>query len=426
VNITVENLTAVDKKIILEADSTDLAPKFDKALRTYAKTMNFPGFRAGKAPLALVKKRIGKEVEGEEIDKFIQDFFQNTVVPEHKPIGEPIIDNLDYTDGKLHVEFKIGIAPEFELADLSEISVDKLVHDVTDDEVQKEYEFSLRRNSEWTETEEPATADSRVVLDTVLLDENGEPTPDHDHDVTIDLAGEENKEYTASLVGKKSGETAEVTFDDNGKKSVYKVTVKKVENRSIPELNEEFFKNASRGEATNEEEFRSYLKSQIQNYFDQTADDLFHDKIAGALIEKHDFEIPESIFNDILNSNIERIKKENNDVLPETFNKDEFKEENRTNITKEAKWSFIINALMEKFPDTEITPEDVDAFFDVEAAKMGLPAEMLKNFYASQSSQLENLRMRIRTNKLFAKLAEEITAVELDKKTFEEKYSNKK
>lgn len=424
-NISVENLSNVDKKVIIEADSSDLAPKIDQALRQYRKTMNLPGFRPGKAPIALVKKRIGKEVEGEQIDKFIQDVYQKEIVPEHKPIGEPRVDNLDYTDGKLHVEIKIGVAPEFEIADLSTISVDRLVHDVTDEEIEKEYEHTLRRNSEWMETDEAASADSKVTIDVVRLDADGNETTDHDHDLPLDLASEQNKEYADALTGTKSGESTTITIDENGEKVVYKATVKKVETRKEPELNEEFFKKASRDQAANEEDFRNYLKNQIQNYFDQTSEELFHDKIAGKLIESHDFEVPENIYQDILNSRISNIMRENDNKLPEDFDRDAYETEQRISLLNEGKWTFIVTKLLQKFPDTELKPEDVDAFFETESARMGLPAEMLKNFYASQSEQLENLRMRIRTNKLFTKLAEEVKVVELSKEEYEKKYSKK-
>lgn len=424
-NISVENLSSVDKKIILEADNTDLAPKIETALRNYSKTMNFPGFRPGKAPLALVKKRIGKEVEGEQIDKFVQDVFQEKIVPEHKPIGDPLIEKLDYNDGKLYVEIKIGVVPQFDLIPLSEITVDKLVHDVTDEEVEKEYEFTLRRESKWTETEDAATEDSKVTVDIVKLDADGNKTPDHDHDLALDLANDANKDYATALKGKKKDDVTTIEVDEEGSKVTYEATVKKVETQAAPELNEEFFKNASRGQATNEEEMKNYLKNQIQNYFDQTAEDLFYDKIAGELIDRHNFEIPETMFNSMFLDRAKKLAQENDNKLPESFNEEAFKEENRESILKEGKWTFIISALMEKYPETEITPDDVDAYFEAEAAKMGLPAEMLKNFYASQSSQLENLRMRIRTNKLFSKLGEEVTVSELSREAFETKYSKK-
>lgn len=425
-NISVENITAVDKKITIEADSSDLGPRIDKALRKYRKQMNIPGFRPGTAPIGLIKKRIGKDVENEQIDEFVQEVFQKEIIPNHKPVGEPKMEKIDYTDGKLEVELLIGSAPDFELTDVNAMKVDKLVHDVTDEEVAKEYEFSIRRASEWDESDDAATEESKVTVDVVRLDKDGKETEDIDEDLMLDLKSEQNKEYASALVGKKKGDEATIEIKDGDEPESYKATVKKVENHTAPELDEEFFKQQSRGQSTNEEEFKSYLKSQIQNYFDQTADDLLRDKIVTQLIDTHDFEVPQNIYQDILNGRIQNLRKENGDTLPDDFNREAFEAENKDSIMKEGKWTFIVSELFEKYPDTEIQAEDVDKFFEVESAKMGLPAEMLKNFYASQSEQLEQLRMRIRTDKLFGKLIDEVEINELSRDEYEKKYSNKK
>lgn len=426
-NITVENISAVDKKIIVEADQSDIGPRIEKSLREYRKKMTVPGFRPGMAPMGLVKKRIGQEVEQEQVDEYIQEIFRTEIFPKHNPVGEPKVISNTYEDGKLRLEFEIGVKPEYELADLKSIGVDKLVHDVTDEEVEKEYQANLRRSGEWSETEEAATETDRVTVDVVMLDAEGNETEDADKDLVLDFDREENAEYKAQLTGKKAGEETVLNLKEADDKTVqYKAVIKKVERYSLPELNEEFFRNGSRGEASNEEEFRSFLKSQIQNYFDSTADDLLRDKIATALIKAHDFEVPSAIYNDVLNSRIDRERDEETKELPADFDRAAFEEENKENIIDEARWSFIVSDLLEKYPDTEIAAEDVDAFFQAEAAKMGLPAEMLKNFYASQSGYLEQLRMRIRTDKLFTKLVDEVSVNELSKEAYEEKYANKK
>jgi len=424
VNISVENISQVDKKITIEADQTDLGPRIDSALKKYRKQINVPGFRPGKAPMGLVKKRIGKEVENEQVDEFIQEVFQKDILPEHKPVGEPKMESMDYTDGKLKVELLIGTSPEFELTDLSEIEADKLVHDVTDEEVQKEFDHKVNSVREYTTSEEPATENAKVTIDTVRLDADDNETDDTDSDVVIDLKSEQTPEvYRDQLKGKKAGESLTITIDEDGEQVAYKTEVKQVEEPGDAELNEDTFKELSRGAATSEEEFRSFLKSQIQDYFDRTSDDLVKDKIVNALIDAHDFEIPKNVLEDILKSRIEGIRQENNDELPADFDKEAFEKENQENILKEGKWTFIVSKLFEKYPETELQAEDIDKFFEAESAKMGLPADMLKQFYASQSGQLEQLRMRIRTDKLFAKLQDEVKLNELSRKEYEKKYS---
>ena len=80
---------------------------------------------------------------------------------------------------------------------------------------------------------------------------------------------------------------------------------------------------------------------------------------------------------------------------------------------------FIQDKLGEQYPDVEISPEDVDNYMQEEAAKYGLTVDMIKQFYASSTDQIENLRQTLRSQKLFDKLMNEINVKELDKETFQ-------
>jgi len=426
VEISVENISKVDRVITIKADGADLEPRIDKALREYRKQMSLPGFRPGKAPMSIVRKRFGRDVENEQVNEYIQEIFEKEIVPEHNPVGEPEMTKMEYENGELEVVLKIGITPEFDLAEVSSLTVDKLVHDVTDDEVEKEYEHTFKRFAEWKETEEPASDDSRVTVDAAKLDADGKLIPgDIDTDMELDLGSEENADYKDALLGKKAGDDVDLTMGEGDEAETFRLSVKKVETFVEPAKDEALFQKASNNQAKTEEEFRSYLKSQIQNYFDNAADELFRDRIVDAMIKAHDFDVPESIQQEVLKGRVNRIAEQNEGKLPEDFDMEGFKEESKETMISEGKWVFISNKLFEKYPDIELKPEDVDEFFDTEAARMGLPAEMLKNFYASNTNQLEQLRMRIRTDKLFDKITAEVGINELSRDVYEEKYQKK-
>ncbi|MEX2456105.1 MAG: trigger factor family protein, partial [Balneolaceae bacterium] len=139
-DISVQDLTSVDKEITVKANREDLASKFDKAFKKYQKEIQMPGFRPGRVPVGLIKKRFGKEIELEEINTYVQEVYEKDIVPEHEPVGETQMTDMSWEDDQLEVTFKIGAKPEFELTDLEKISVDKMVHDVTDEEVDEEVE----------------------------------------------------------------------------------------------------------------------------------------------------------------------------------------------------------------------------------------------------------------------------------------------
>ncbi|HAW80536.1 MAG TPA: trigger factor, partial [Balneola sp.] len=86
-NISVKELTKVDKELTLTAKREDLQETFDQAYKKYKTQIALPGFRPGKVPMGMIKKRFGTEIEYEEINKYVQKVFEKDVVPEYNPVG---------------------------------------------------------------------------------------------------------------------------------------------------------------------------------------------------------------------------------------------------------------------------------------------------------------------------------------------------
>lgn len=425
-DISVQELTPVDKELTIRATREELSPKFDEAMRKLRGQIQLPGFRPGKVPLSLVKKRFGAEIEMEEINKYIQEVFETKVVPEYEPVGEAEMLDLQWENDELEVKFKIGSRPEFELLDLSGISVDKMVHDVTDEEVEEEIRRTLERHGNQEEVEGTIEEEHRVVVDVQSLNENGDPVPgDEDKDQVLNLKDENAEDFRQALVGKKKGDVVDMEVGEGDEKDRFRIHVKRVE-RSIPaELTDEFAKEHSRGEAANADEFRSWIKSSMQQYYDQTSEELFRQDLITALTEAHDFSIPAVFEQQLLNNYVEYLRQQMGGQLPEDFNADDYKERMKEQALEEAKWYFINLKLQEKFEDIEITPEDIDEYITVEAARYGVTVDQMKQLYAGNPSQLENLRISIRDGKVLEKVQNEVNVVELSKEEFRKNRGNK-
>ncbi len=423
-NIAVEDKSSVDKVLTISASREELAPRFDKAFREYRKKINMPGFRPGQMPVGLVKKRFGKEIESEEINKYIQEVFRDEVVPKYNPVGEPRFEDLKWENGELEVKLEIGVKPEFELKDVSTFTVDKMVHDVTEKEVEEELTHSLERGGTWKETKGKIDEKSRVTVDAVPLDKDGKPrSEDQDTDKELDLSEKGNKDFLEALKDSKTGDQVTVTLGEGDDAETFQLTVKKVSKLEIPELNEEFVKEATRGEVATVEDYRSRIKSQIQNYYDQVSGDMLKQEVMDQLIEAHpDIEVPNALLRRFQDAFVDRLKQQQQGrPLPEDFNEEEYRESVKDDAEREARWAFIVEELGKKFDDIEIKEEDVDARLASEAARYGLPVEMVKNFYAQSADQLENLRQNIRTDKLFDRILEQVSLNELDKEAYQEK-----
>lgn len=427
-NISVKDLTSVDKEVTIKANREDLQPKFDKAFKRYQGQISLPGFRPGKVPLGLVKKRFGNDIEIEEINKYVQEVFENEIAEKHNPVGEAEMVDFQWENDELEVIFKIGAKPEVELSDLSKIEVNKMVHDVSDKEVDEELERTLEREGNWEDVDGKIDKESKVVADVVSLDDDGNVVEDEaDKDQTIDMRQDAAKDFLKALKGKKAGDVVDMKLEEDGEKDHFRVTVKTVQKLHKAELNEEFISKNSNGEASNEDEFKSFLKSKMQQYYDQTSDDMFRSGVVEALTDAHEFEVPVAFVEQVKSSYVNQLKQQMGGNLPETFDENSYRDEMTEQAVREARWYFISQKLQETFEDIEIKPEDIDEFLSIEAARYGATTDQLKGYYAQNPSMLESLRSSIRENKVFEKLQDEVKIKELDKDAYrkeQEKKSN--
>ena len=422
--ISVEELSPVDRKIKITADRSDLKDTFEKAYRRYRKMVNLPGFRPGQVPIGMIKKRFGKEIEAEEIQKYLTDLYNKEIIPNHQPVGEPDFSAIKWEDDQLEAELKIGVEPEFELIEPKDITVDMLVHDVTDEDVDKEIEHMLEHEAKWVETEEAASEKSQVTFDATALDEEGNPKEDDtDKDQKVNLENAQDDNLKSVLIGKKVGETVDANLGSDEEPAKFRILIKKVESKEVPELNEEIIKKQSNGEAEDEDSFRGYMKSRIQEYYDQTAKQLAQQQIRDEYVKQQEFEVPQTLITRILDGYVEQIQQRYGDHLPADFNAENYKEENEKRAVNEAKWFFISKKLEDTY-DIQVEENDLDEFLAEEAKQYGLDAASLKQIYAGSGDMLEQLRLNIRGDKLMKKLLDEVSLNEMDKDAFQKKHNN--
>lgn len=418
-NIDIQETSSVDREITITATEKDLALSIDKALRKLRSTLNMPGFRPGNVPLDIVRKRFGKDVEVEEARKFVLDVYENDIVPDHKPVGETQFYEMKWENGTLEARLKIGVAPEYDIANLSSVTVDKLIHDVTDKEVADEMVRISKKEATWKECDESIRDDHRVTVDASLLNEQGELVEGAtEQSQVVDLSLDSNKQLRDALIGKKLGHEVEVVLGEEGSTDKYKISIAKIEEFEAIEADAEFFKKLSNGMASTEDEFRTQLKSEIQSYYDRQSDEMFRNDVRNAVIMAHDFPVPEVVIDMVTNAFFEDYTKRMEGKIPADFNMENYRDVVRPSAIREARWSFLSEALQMEYPDLELTPKDVDDFLGSEASKYNMPVEMIKQYYATNSDQLNQLRTTIREQKLFAKLTEEVTINGVDRDTF--------
>jgi trigger factor len=422
VNISVEDINSVDKEIIITADREDLQPNFDEAYKKYKKQITMPGFRPGKVPVKIVRKRFGDEIEQEEAGKYVEEVFENKVIPEYEPVGEPQLLDLTWEDDELEAKFKMGMRPEFELTDLESITVDRVVHDITDDEVQEEIEYALEQEGDWEEVEEAITETSRATVDAIPLDENGDPIEgETDEDQVIDLRQDEFASFENELLGKKAGDIVNVEVGEEEDKTGFKLLVKKVEKLQPAPLTDAFAKEQTDDEAKNVDEYKSLLKSRLQDGYDRRTDNLFQNDIIRALVEEHEFEVPELFLEQVMDQYVQRLRQQVGEDIPMDYPMERYREDMREQAQHDARWFFINEKLKDTFDDIEIESDDVDAFLANQGAQYGMDVDEMRNLYAENPQQLENMRNQIREEKVFDRLKNLISVNEMDEEAYEKK-----
>ncbi|MBK9061055.1 MAG: trigger factor family protein [Flavobacteriales bacterium] len=197
-NIEREETGTLTATIKLKLDPTDYAPAVDKVLKEQRKTAAWPGFRPGQVPMSIVKKRIGKSVLVNEVERLIDVNLRN-YIQENKMrvLGQPLprTDEAKANDwdqpGEFNFLYEVGMAPSFDVEMSEKLGVEMPVVDVDDALLDKEIADMRRRYGSLSDAE-MAGATDMVVGDLIEQDENGEIEarwPDEPHHHHLGRAG---------------------------------------------------------------------------------------------------------------------------------------------------------------------------------------------------------------------------------------------
>ncbi len=280
----------------------------DKVYRKMVKKINVPGFRAGKAPKAIVEKMYGKGV-------FYEDAI-NDLIPENytaalkeagiEAVGQPEMDIVSIDENGLVLSAVVPVKPECSLEGYKGLEIVKNVEPVKDEEIDNEIKTIRERNSRETEVEDNTPAE---MGDVAKLDYEGfcdgvafEGGKGENYSLKLG-SGSFIPGFEEQVAGHAIGEEFDVnvTFPTEyhseelaGKAAVFKCKINGITKVELPELDDDFAKDVSEFDTL--DEYKADLKAKIEKRHEATADAEFEEKIIDALIEKLEAEIPEAMF----------------------------------------------------------------------------------------------------------------------------------
>ncbi|WP_299124843.1 trigger factor [uncultured Winogradskyella sp.] len=310
-NITRENIDALNAVVKVDIAKEDYSDKVEKILTDYRKSANIPGFRKGHVPMGMVKKQYGKAVLVDEVNKLLQDALGKYLVEEKLDVlGNPLPkaqDDLDWDADAFTFEFELGLAPEFDVNLKSKkaithynIVADNKMIDNQIEHIQKQYGKIISQNE--------VTKDSEIT-GTFF---NEEKNIDNSTMITLDkLKGKTNpKKFIGAKVGDViSLKTKGLFNDDHDLMTFLKVShddahgldvevnfeVTEINGRELADLDQDLFDKLFGAKAvTSVTELKEKIKEDSEKQFAQQGDQKLLNDVTEYLVENTKFDLPAS------------------------------------------------------------------------------------------------------------------------------------
>lgn len=388
------NTAEWERELEVTVNASELAPHFQKAYEQHRKKIEIRGFRKGKAPLEMVKRMYGEAIEHESLDDIANEVYHKVAEEKNlKVIGEPTLVDIDYKRGEaLRFKIRYEVRPEIQLKDYKGLKVEKLVHEVTEKEVESEIERLRQINRTTTEVDR-ATDDQHIVtVDLQEVDSAGFPiVGKKNENVRLYLKDESLHPQLKEAVqkaekGKEYRARLETTGGKERRETNLLVKVKKVEKVNLPEFNDEFVNKITKGKVTSTTQFKGNVKKDLEEFWRQDSKRKLEDTIVAEIIRRHDFTVPEGLIKYFLDSLVEEIRQQQpSKKLPEKFNEEEFRKDNRAYAIYQAKWLL----LKEKIIETEhivVADADLERLAEDESKKIGIEKARLLNYYKTSKT----------------------------------------
>jgi trigger factor len=318
--------SATKREIQVEIPVADVNRQTDSLIQKYQKVARIPGFRRGHVPASIIRQRFSEEIKTDMVEALIPRYFRQEAerLGIH-PVSQPRVTDLHLHDGEpLRFKAAFEVLPEIKLEGYKELRADKPEIAVSEADVEQALADLRERHASFNPVEGRSLADgdfAQVSLDgNPRPDENesetksGEGQPVHMDEVLVEIAGKDTMpEFTEHLRGANPGD--ERTFDVNypkdtqdkrlaGKTFTYTVKVQFIKQKSLPELNDEFARQL--GEFQTVDDVRKAIREQIESERKHQAQHEAKEKLVAELIQRNDFEVPDSLIEQQIDIRLER------------------------------------------------------------------------------------------------------------------------
>lgn len=416
-----KNINSFTNEVTIDVPWEDLKDDFVKTFNNFKKGYSIPGFRKGRVPDNIVKRNYGPAIEADFTEKSINKFYQLALQKlKLFPINKAEINNLEFKEGdNLSYTAKFEVSPEFKLPVYSKkFKINAIRITQTDNDLNEALLSLQKKHGTIKPIKDGAKVGHYIQGDFQELDESDLPIIGKKYEKQYICYGEGvfSGEGVLSLEGVKKNESVKVNIDyGEGKKVRYEISVNRVEEQILPELNDKFASTAD-PQIKTLGDLKLRLKESIQKSLDKEFNNQIDQNISRYMVDKTKIEIPNSMRENYINNIMEELKqknKDNNNNQP--LNKEEIEKMYKDIAEWNISWYLIRNKLI-KENDINASNSEINEKIDIAAKNSNLPIDQVKSFYAKHENK-HKMEDDIINEKLFNHLKEFATIKETSKTT---------
>lgn len=410
-----ETAATCKRELELEIPAENVQKATEKVARDLARVARIPGFRPGKAPVTLIRRRFADDIQGEVLQSLVPEFLEKAL-DEKKlvPITRPEVDQVHFHEGEpLKFRAVFEVLPEFELGDYKNLEVQIDAIETGETQVDKAIEEMRERAATFVPVEGRPAKDGDFALIKLNGVPVGEGEPVQADNILCHIAAEETLEaFTENLRGASSGETKKfrseypADYPDPklaGKTYDYVVEVQGIKEKKLPDVNDEFAKDAAgeSGGIATLEALRAKIRENMEAHKDQEQQTQAREKILELLVKRHDFPVPEALVENQMDVRLERVVRSlaAQGVDPRAVNVDwvSMRKRQQERAVDDVKAELLLDrvATAEKI---EATDEDVEKEIAALAERSGESATAIRARLTKQGA-LDRMKSKLRSDK---------------------------
>jgi trigger factor len=373
------------RELDLEIPAAEVQKAIERVAREFARVARVPGFRPGKAPIPLIRRRFADDIKGEVLQSLLPEQIDKAVKDQKLvPITQPQVDHVDYAEDR-PLKFRASF------------------------EVLPEIEGMRERAATFVPVEERALESGDFAQLKLVGTPLGEGEPLKADNVLCHLGSEETLEsFTQNLVGAKPGEQRRFEVDypadypDRklaGKKYAYSADVVAVKQKKLPELNDELAKDVS--DAKTLEELRGKLRQSLEADINERHGAAVREAVLAKIVAAHDFPVPEALVENQMDVRLERAVRSlaSQGVDPRAVNVDwvAMRRRQHARAVEDVKAELLLDRIASA-ENIEATDEDIDQEISKIAERSGESAPAIRANLTKQGA-VDRMRSKLRSEK---------------------------